>query len=115
MSGRKRQQRDIPRLLDRRGKAALVRRANAGQPSWHDLAALRYELREQAHVLVIDGVDLLDAEFAHLFAAEVFASAFTSAATRRPRSARTAMAASRGAVTCRAIAAIGRRRCWALS
>src|SRR5690348_16167786 len=71
-----RQQSDIARLLDSRGEPPLVRRAHAAEPPGHDLAAFRHELREQAIVLVINGVNLLHAKLAHLLAAEILASAF---------------------------------------
>jgi len=74
-SASKWQQGDVARLLDRQAEAALVRRADAGQTAWHDLAALSNELRQQANVLVVDRVDLLDTEFADFLAAEKFPSA----------------------------------------
>jgi len=55
-----------------------MRRAHAGQTAGHDLAALGNKLREQAHVLVVNGFDLLGAEFAHLLAPEEFPSARTT-------------------------------------
>src|SRR5579864_1542498 len=75
-----RQQRNIARLLDGRGQPPLVRGAHAAQAAGHDLAAFGHKLREQTIVLVINGINLLHAELAHLLAAEVFASAFTRAA-----------------------------------
>ena len=50
-----------------------MRRADAGQAARDDLAALGHELAEQAKVLVVDVVDLLDAELALLLATEEFA------------------------------------------
>jgi len=79
-SSGKRQQRDVPRLLDGQGQTSLVRRADPGQTPWNDLAALRHELREQPDVLVIDGLNFLNAELANLLAAKIFAPTF--AATR---------------------------------
>ncbi len=73
---RKRQQGDVARLLDGIGQAALMRRAYAGQAARHDLAGFRYKLRKQPHILVVDTVDLLDAELANLLAPEEFPSAF---------------------------------------
>src|SRR5438270_11285724 len=70
-SRRERQQGDVARLLDRVGQAALVRSANSGEAPRDDLAALGHELAKQAHVLIVDSVDLLDAEFANLLAAEI--------------------------------------------
>src|SRR5207248_4195166 len=77
-----RKQRDIPRLLDCRTQAALVRRAHARQTARHDLAAFGDKLRQQAHILVIDRLDFLRAELANLLAAEILPSAgpaFTTA------------------------------------
>ena len=87
-----RQQGDVPRLLDCPRQTALVRRAHPGQPSRSDFAAFRHELRQQAHIFVIDGFDLLDAELANLLAPEKLAAAFagtagTSAGTRPARTA----------------------------
>ena len=50
--GGKRQQRDVPRLLDGAGQTALVRGANAAQTPRHNLAALGHELLQQPHVAV---------------------------------------------------------------
>src|SRR5207237_5423474 len=75
---RKRQQSDISRLLDGRRKPPLMRRAHAGQPPGDDLAPLGHKLRKQAHVFVIDGVNLLLAKLANLFAAEKFPSRIAS-------------------------------------
>jgi hypothetical protein len=77
----KRQQCDIPRLLDGQGQSSLVRSANSGQPPRDDLAALRHELRKQSDIFVIDGLNFLHAELANLLAAKIFAPAF-AAATR---------------------------------
>src|SRR5579859_1746556 len=57
-----------------------MRSADSGQSTRNDLAALGYKAGEQAHVLVVDGVDLLHAELADLLAAKEFASAFASGA-----------------------------------
>ena len=62
-----------------------MRSADPGQAPRDDLAALRHELREQADVLVIDGLNFLHAELANLLAPEIFAPAFAAAA----RAART--------------------------
>jgi hypothetical protein len=72
-----RQQGDIPRLLNRIAQPTLMRGANACQTPWNDLAALGHELPEQAHVLIVDRIDLLDAELANLLAAEELPSAIT--------------------------------------
>src|SRR5271165_7433742 len=92
-----RQQRDVARLLDGVGQAALVRRAHAGQPPRHDLARLSYKLAEQPHVLVVHRVDLLHAELANLLAAEELPSAFarpsgTARTSARPRPTRPTIA-----------------------
>src|SRR6266853_407979 len=94
----KRQQGNIPRLLDRSRQTALVRHAHAGQASWRDLAAFRYELRQQTHIFVIDRLDLLDAELANFFAPEVLTAAFPRTA-RAPAGTRTAWPAALGAIT----------------
>src|ERR1700686_4043912 len=78
----KRQQCDVARLLDGRGQPVLMRRAHAGQPPGHDLAALRHELAEQPVILVVDVRDLLRAELADLLAPEKLASTFTRRAAR---------------------------------
>src|SRR5512146_3360662 len=71
-----RQQSDVARLLDGRGEPPLVRSAHPAQPPGHDLAAFSHKLREQAIVLVVNGIYLLHAELAHLFAAKILAPAF---------------------------------------
>src|SRR5580692_7374361 len=48
-----------------------MRRANARNAAWHDLAALGDERLKHPDVLVIDVVDLLDAETANLLAPEI--------------------------------------------
>src|SRR5258708_20481579 len=65
-----------------------MRRANAGQPTRHDLAALGHELAQHAVVLVVNVLDFLDAELANFLAPKKLASTFA----RRPT--RTASAAS---------------------
>src|ERR1700757_2593238 len=77
----KRQQSDIPGLLDGAGQAALVRGANAGEPTGHDLAAFSHKLLQQTDIAVRDRVDLLGTELAYLLAAEEF-TATTGAACR---------------------------------
>src|SRR5579864_1240634 len=76
----KRQQGNIACPLNRRRKPALVRRANASQAPWNDLAALRHKLPEQAHVFVVNVVDLFHAELADLLATEKLPSAAFAAA-----------------------------------
>src|SRR5215475_9499811 len=85
-TARKRQQRDIARLLDRRRQPVLMRRAHARQAARHDFAALCHKLPEQSIVLVVDVLDLFDTELANLLAPEEFASA---GATLAPGPART--------------------------
>src|SRR5437879_2543973 len=58
-----------------------MRRANAGQPPRHDLPALGHELAKQPVILVVDVLDLLDAELANFLAPEKFASALARRAT----------------------------------
>src|SRR5882724_7059389 len=65
------QQRDIPRLLDGVGEPALVRRAYARNTSRDNLTPFGHKCVKQLHVLVIDVVNLLDAESAHFLAAKV--------------------------------------------
>src|SRR5581483_11339735 len=57
--------------LDGFGETPLMRRADAGDAARRDLAALGNKGRKQPHVLVVDIVDLLHAETAHLLAPEV--------------------------------------------
>src|SRR5260370_31507712 len=66
---RKGQKGDVAGVLDGRGKAALVRRAHAGEPAGDDFSPLGDKLREQAHIFVVDGVNFFHAEFANFLAA----------------------------------------------
>ncbi len=76
----KRQQGDVPGLLDGAGEAALVRGANAGEAPGNDLAALGHEALQETDIAVGDGIDLLGAELTDLLAAEeLAASAGTTA------------------------------------
>src|SRR5438067_12806110 len=68
--GHIRNQRDLARALDRGLQVALVHRARAGDAARQDFAALRHERADQLDVLVIDVVDLVRAELAHLAAPE---------------------------------------------
>ena len=54
-------------------------RTYSGQAPWNNLATLRHELRKQANILVIDGLDFLRAEFANLLAPEILPAARSSA------------------------------------
>jgi len=76
----KRQQSDVPGLLDGPGQAALVRGANAGEPPGHDLAALGHKALQEPHIAIRDGVDLLGAKLADLLAAEKLAATASGAA-----------------------------------
>ena len=76
----KRQQGNVPGLLDGAGQATLVGGADARQAAGHDLAALGDEPLQQTHIAVGDRVDLLGAELADLFAAEKLAAAAGAAA-----------------------------------
>ena len=79
VSGGKRQQRDVSRLLDGARQAALMRGANTAQASWNNLAALCNELLKKPYILVRNSVDLLRAELAHLLAAEELSASAGSA------------------------------------
>src|ERR1700687_3961212 len=68
---RERQQGDVARLLDGVGEPPLMRGANAGDAARDDLAALRHKGVQQLYILVIDVVDLLDAEPANFLAPEI--------------------------------------------
>jgi hypothetical protein len=70
----KRQQGDVPGLLDGAGQTTLVRGANTSEPTGHDLAALGHKSLKQTHVAIRDCVDLLGAELADLLAAEKLAA-----------------------------------------
>jgi hypothetical protein len=82
----KRQQRNVPCLLDGGGQAPLVRCADSGETPRHNLAAFGHELRKQPNVFVVDGFNFLHAELANLLAAKIFAAALAAtgaAGTRR--------------------------------
>src|SRR5256885_5034757 len=74
-SSRKRQQSDIPCLLDRRRQTVLMRCADTSQAPRHNLSALRDKLPQQTVVLVVNVFDLLDAELAYFLAPEELAAA----------------------------------------
>src|SRR5581483_8910003 len=67
----KRNQRNAARLLDRFTQAFLVRSADARYATGRDLASLGNKAIEQSRVLIVNIVDLLDAESAHFLAPEV--------------------------------------------
>src|ERR1700686_2457711 len=75
----KRQQRNIARLLDRQGQPPLMRCANAGQSPRNDSSTFGNKLREQTNVLIVDSLDLFDAELANLLAAKILAAPAASA------------------------------------
>src|SRR6478609_2112647 len=66
--GRERHQSDVPRLLDRFRQTALVRGTHARDTAGRDLAAFADEASQQTDVFVVDVVDFVDAESAHLLA-----------------------------------------------
>ena len=92
----KRQQGDIPGLLDGAGQAALVLGADAGEPPGHDLAALGHKALQQPDIAVGDGVNLLCAELANLLAAEELAAAAGSTGWPAARAARGTSAGAAG-------------------
>jgi hypothetical protein len=71
----KRQQGDVPGLLDGASQAALVRGANAGEPPRHNLAALGHKSLQQTNIAVRNRVNLFRAELANLLAAEKLTAA----------------------------------------
>jgi hypothetical protein len=83
---RKRQQGDVAGLLDCACQAALVGGAYASQTTGHNFAALGHKSLQQTNIPVGDGVDLLSAELADLFAAKEFASAFAASGSSGTRS-----------------------------
>jgi hypothetical protein len=91
VAGCERQQSNVAGLLDGTRQPSLVRRADSGEASRYDLAPLRDKLLQQAHIAIVDGVDLLDTEFANFLAAKELASASARAAraSARRASART--------------------------
>src|SRR5581483_7857893 len=76
------QERQVPGALHGDGEAALVAGAGAGLPPGLDLAAVRDEAAELERVLVVDVLDLVDAEGADLAAASEAAAAAPAAAGR---------------------------------
>jgi hypothetical protein len=86
------QQGDVAGLLNSACESALVRRTHTSQPAGNNLASLGDELLQQAHIAIVNRVDLLHAELADLLAPEELASA-------RTRSARTTGSPATGATT----------------
>jgi hypothetical protein len=74
------QQGDVPGLLDGTGQAALVRGANTGKPTRHNLAALSHKPLQQTNIAVRDRINLLGAELADLLAPEKLSASARSAA-----------------------------------
>ena len=70
----KRQQGDIPCLLDRFRQASLMRCANTREPAGHNLAALGHKSLQQPHVAIRDCVNLLRTELADLLATKKLAA-----------------------------------------
>src|SRR6185436_16990612 len=68
--GRVRDERQLTRAHQRHAQLPLVQRAGARNAARQDLRALRHEGEQQLRVLVVDVVDLVRAELAHLAAAE---------------------------------------------
>src|SRR5204862_6006887 len=66
-----RNQCDVSGLLDGFSQAALMRRADAGNTAWDNLAALGNKRVEQAGVFIVNIVDLLDTEPAHFLTPEI--------------------------------------------
>ena len=78
---RKRQQSDVPGLLDGAGQTALVRCAYTGESTRNNLSALGDKLLQQPDVAVGDRIDLFGAKLADLFATEKLTAIATA---RRP-------------------------------
>src|SRR6266508_101694 len=93
--GRERQHGQPAGALQRDIQRALMRRACAGFAAGLDLAALRQETTQATEVLVIDFLDLVDAERAHLAARGELASS-TGAKFTRTAAASRASASRRG-------------------
>jgi hypothetical protein len=74
-----------------------MRGTHTSQAAGNNLAPFGHELLQQAHIAVVDGVDLLHAELADLLAPEELASA-------RTRSARTTRSTATGAAATGTIA-----------
>jgi hypothetical protein len=82
LARRVRQERQMARPLDRHGQPTLVPRACSGLTARLDLPTLRQEPAQLAAVLIVHGVDLVDAERADFSArTESPASAATTTAT----------------------------------
>jgi hypothetical protein len=80
VAGCKRQQSDVAGLFDGTRQPALMGGADAGEAPGYYLAPLGNKLLQQAYIAIVDGVDLLDTEFANFLAAKELASAAAGAA-----------------------------------
>ena len=76
------QKRHMPRVLQRDGQPTLVLGAGAGLAARLDLGAVGQEAAQPHQVLVVDVVDLVDAELANLAARRVLAARAPAGATR---------------------------------
>ena len=86
VAGRKGQQSDVASLLDGTRQPTLVGGADAGEAARDNLAPLGDKLLQQAHIAIVDSIDLLDTELANLLAAkELAAAAGTAAGARSAR------------------------------
>src|SRR5262245_48290535 len=68
--GRVRNQRELTRAHDCRAQLPLVHRTCSRNPARQNLRPFGHERHQELHVLVVDVVDLVRAELAHLPAAE---------------------------------------------
>ncbi len=109
----KRQQGDVPSLLDGAGKPPLVRCAHSGQPPRNDFAALSHEALQQADIAVWNRIDLLGTEFTHLLATEELAASAGGPGTDR-RGGRGAGCRSRSSWCSRRCVRRGGRLCLCL-
>src|SRR5262245_487686 len=82
-----RQQRNVARPFDGHAKPALMARANTGHAARQNLPALLHELGKNIRALVVDQVDLLDAELADLLLPEKLPLAAARTAGTAARSA----------------------------
>src|SRR5437868_486440 len=83
----KRQQSNVPGLLNGDRQSPLMRSTHSSQPPRHNLAAFRHELSQETYIFVVNGLNLLDAELANLLAAEILATTFAATAWARASSA----------------------------
>jgi hypothetical protein len=100
------QQGDVPRLLNGARESPLVCGADTGQAAGNNLAALRNELLQQAHIAIVDRIDLLHAKLADLLAPEELPSAGAAGPTWTTSAGAAATRPTRGAVSCGTIRTI---------